>query len=200
MSFQNYLFKIIIILWLFEVLNNFIVLPFETLFIKDQTINKSDYYSILFQNELYTNLSIGNPPQNVKSLFKMELSEFSLFEGAFNYNLSSTSEKGIWDINVNFLWHLVVYPVKDYFYFTSFNSYNDLEKYSNLKNINEKNEETTLFNIIKTNKTTFLIVPIPPYYSNINFYYFGRIGLRLYEKYYFDSLEFVIAFKNTTDI
>ena len=130
----------------------------------------------------------------------MELSGFSLYQGAYNHNLSSTSVKGIWDLNANYLWRFMAYPVKDYFYFTSFNSYNDLKKYLNSKNKNDKGGGTNLFNITKTSKTSFLVVPNPPSYSNTNFYYFGMIGLRLNEKYHLDGPEFVITFKKECNI
>ena len=122
--FINNINRIILVIY-FNAVNNFFVLPFETIYVKDQSIDNNTYYNILFQNELYTNLSIGNPPQNTKSLLKMEISGFEIYQGAFNYNLSTTSEKGIWDLNVNRLWHFMSYPIKDYFYFISFNSYNN---------------------------------------------------------------------------
>ena len=59
--------KIFLLLILYELISNFYILPFETVYLKDQSNNKDDYYNILFQNELYTNLSIGTPPQTVPS-------------------------------------------------------------------------------------------------------------------------------------
>ena len=58
MSYQNsfnFIIEIFLI-QLFHFINNFYVLPFETIYIKDETINGTDYHSNLIQNELYVNL------------------------------------------------------------------------------------------------------------------------------------------------
>ena len=124
----------------------------------------------------------------------MDLSGFSIYQGAFNVNLSLTAEKGIWDMNINRALRLLSYPVKDYFYFSSFNTYKDLEKYI-ISIKNKRDEENKLLNITKTSKTSFIIMSNPPTYSNKNYYYFGIIGLRLNEQYYLDGPEFIISFK-----
>lgn len=190
--------KIFLLLILYELISNFYILPFETVYLKDQSNNKDDYHNILFQNELYTNLSIGTPPQTVPSLLKMDLNGFSLYQGAFNYNLSSTSQKGIWDLNVNYLWYYLAYPIKDYFYFNSFTSYDDFNIYA--KSLNKITDLTNLYNITKTSKISFLVMEKPPNYSNKKYYYYGIIGLRLNEKYYRDAPEFILTFKNSKDI
>ena len=56
------------------------------------------------------------------------------------------------------------------------------------------------FNIIKTNKISFLVMYNPPEYSNKNYYYYGIIGLRFNEQYYLDGPEFVHTFKKSKDI
>ena len=181
--FINNINRIILVIY-FNAVNNFFVLPFETIYVKDQSIDNNTYYNILFQNELYVNLSIGNPPQNTKSLLKMEISGFEIYQGAFNYNLSSTSEKGIWDLNVNRLWHFMSYPIKDYFYFISFNSYdNFINCYIKDNKLNYE-----LLNIAKTNKISFLVMYNPPEYSNKNYYYYDIIGLKFNEQYYLDPI------------
>ena len=181
-----------IIILLLKVINSFFVLPFETIYVKDNTIRIQDYYSILFQNELYCNLSIGNPIQNIKSLLKMDLSGFNIYQGAFNHNLSTTSKTGIWDLNLDRIWHSLSYPVKDYFYFYNFYSYAHLSSY--LKNENMKQNNS--FIIKKTEKTSFIVMKNAPSYSNRNYYYFGIIGLRLNEHSRLDGPEFVSTFKN----
>ena len=171
------------ILLLLKAINCFFVLPFETIYVKDNTIKTQDYYNILFQNELYCNLSIGNPIQNIKSLLKMDLSGFNIYQGAYNHNLSTTSKMGIWDLNLNRIWHSLSYPVKDNFYFNYFNSY------AHLKN------DSSYF-IKKTDKTSFIVMKNAPSYSNKNYYYYGIIGLRLNEHSHLDGPEFLTTFKS----
>ena len=51
---------------LFKFINNFYVLPFDNILVKDETINNSDYHSNLTQNELYVNLSMVPQNKNLK--------------------------------------------------------------------------------------------------------------------------------------
>ena len=163
-----------VILLILKAINCFFVLPFETIYVKDNAIKYENYYSVLFQNELYCNLSIGSPIQNIKSLLKMDLSGFNIYQGAYNYNLSTTSQTGIWDLNLDRTWRSLSYPVKDHFYF-----------YTNKS-----------FIIKKTEKTSFIIMKDAPSYSNKNYYFYGIIGLRLNEHSHFDGPEFITTFKN----
>ena len=94
------------------------------------------------------------------------------------------AQKKGWDLNANRLWHFMSYPIKDYFYFISFNSYNNFINCT-IKN-NKLNYE--LVNIIKTNKISFLVMYNPPEYSNKNYYYYDIIGLRFNEQYYLDPI------------
>ena len=189
-----YFFKNIISLFLiFKIINNFLILPFETIYIKDELIKNDDYYNILFQNELYTNISVSTPLQEIKTLLKMDSSGFILYEGSFNYNLSTSIEKGTWDLNVGWQWRQSSFPAKDYFYFSQLNSYKDLDMFKL-----EKEKK----NLIKTNKTSFVIVQkkTQSSYSNKNFFYYGLIGLKLNENSYSTIPEFVISLRKTKDI
>ena len=192
MTFLFLLFHINILFFLFKTIYNFYVLPIETIFIKNKDIQKEDYYNILFQNELYTNLSIGEPRQTVKSLIKMDGSGFLLYNGSYNYCLSSTVDGIEPNLEV-----YVYYPLKDYFFISSFSSYNEFETYlSNLKNLyNESNNNT-----IRTNKTLFVITKTLTGYDNKNFYNFGIIGLKLNKRSFLYGLEFITSFKQSNDI
>ena len=192
MTFLLLLFHINILFFLFKTIHNFYVLPIETIFIKDKDIQKEDYYNILFQNELYTNLSIGEPRQTVKSLIKMDGSGFLLYNGSYNYSLSSTVDGIEPNLEV-----YIYYSLKDFFFINSFSSYNEFETYlSKLKNVyNETNN-----NIIRTNKTLFVTTKTLTGYDNKNFYNFGIIGLKLNKRSLLYGLEFITSFKQSNDI
>ena len=87
-------------------------------------------------------------------LLKMDSSGFILYEGAFNHNSSLSIEKGVWDTNVGWFWRQNSFPAKDIFYFSKINTYNEFYKYLSISE-KEKNNDN---NIIKTNKTSFIIV------------------------------------------
>ena len=70
-------FFLIFFIFLFQSSFCFIALPFNTIFIKNDSITpKNDYRAIMLQNELYVNISLGNPIQNVTSILKMDLYGF----------------------------------------------------------------------------------------------------------------------------
>ena len=192
-SFKFNLFSLIFWIILCKLINSFVILPFETLFIKDDSIKIIDYYNTLFQNELYTNLSVSTPIQNIKTLLKMDSSGFILYEGAFNHNSSVTIEKGKWDTNVGWLWRQTSFPAKDYFYLYKLNSHKELEQFILDKNNN---------NLVKTNKTSFIVVnkTQESSYNNKNFFYYGLIGLKLVENSNFNMPEFVISLRKERDI
>jgi hypothetical protein len=125
----------------------------------------------------------------------MDLSGFNIYKGAFNYKISITSKAGIWDLNLDRIWHSLSYPVKDYFYFYNFNSYAHLRNYSScLKNENMKENKSII--IKKTEKTSFIVMKNAPSYANKNYYYYGIIGLRLNEHSRLNGPEFVNTFKS----
>jgi len=189
---RNYFY---LLLSLSNVINSFFILPFETIFIKDESIKADDYYDKLFQNELYSNLSLSIPLQNIKTLIKMDSSGFILYEGAFEHNSSTSIEKGVWDTRVGWLWRQNSFPAKDFFYFTRLNSYKDLDK-----SVLEGDKED--HNKIRTNKTSFIVVykKTQSITSNKNFFYYGLIGLKLVENSYFSVPEFVVSLRKTRDI
>lgn len=194
MPFQkrNYFY---LLLSFFNVINTFFVLPFETIYIKDESIRSDEYYDKLFQNELYTNLSLSIPVQNIKTLIKMDSSGFILYEGAFDHNSSTSVEKEVWDTRVGWLWRQNSFPAKDYFYFTRLNSYKDLNNYELVKDKENLNK-------VRTNKTSFIIVhkKTQSISSNKDFFYYGLIGLKLIENSYFSVPEFVVSFRKTRGI
>ena len=67
-KYYSLTFEFLIILIFFQFINNFLLLPFETIKIKDEAITGTDFHSSLMQNELYANLSIGIPKQDFQAL------------------------------------------------------------------------------------------------------------------------------------
>ena len=167
------IFEIILILFL--PINNVYILPFDTITLNNplQSSQNSEFYNQLFQTELYVNLTIGTPPQNVKSLIKFDSPGFYINEGAFNYTLSSTSKKYYWPIS-KYFFNSVSYMVGDIFYINFYKSYNDF--------ITNKNNAQEL-NIIKTNETLFIVINKDRKNINKNiFYNYGYVGLDYKEK------------------
>ena len=125
MYINNYFyFKIIESVYIIEFITSFYVLPFETIYVKDETINNTnDFITDLMQNELYVNLSMGTPKQDFKAIIKMDKYGFIIYEDAYNCNISSTYEIVDEDLTISWVWSYISYPSKDHFYLPSFNSY-----------------------------------------------------------------------------
>ena len=174
-------------------INCFYVLPFDTIFIKDETINATDYHTKLVQSELYVNLSIGTPEQKIKTILKMDKYGFLIYEGALNYNKSETYEKVDEDLRISWLFSYISIPSKDHLYLPSFNTYNDL-----YNTINTNNDNINNYNIHKTNKTVFLRIQQKPGTShNFNkmFNNYGIIGLKFNNYSIFNAPEFILSLK-----
>jgi len=168
-------------LLLLKHINNYYVLKFNTIFILDDSLQENqNFYNYLFQNELYTNLSIGFPPKDVKSLIKFESKGFFIYQGAFNYTLSSTANKKYWPIE-KWFYNSIAYKISDYFYF-------------NCSDISNKNVKS---NIYKTNQTIFVVINKPKDNINKNYINYGIIGLSYYDKGSNESPESYYSFINT---
>ena len=181
-------------LLLFQYINNFYILPFDTIIIKDETIKNIDYHSNLTQNELYVNLSMGNPKQDFKSILKMDKYGFVIYEGALKYNLSNSLEKVDEDFSIGWGSSYDYTPLKDNFYLISFNSYNDF---------NNNKKTISSYNITKTNKITFLRIEPKngtSYYFNKMFNNYGIIGLKLNTLINFNAPELIPTLRNLKEI
>ena len=199
MNFQNYsyLYIAIVLFFLFQFINCFYVLPFETININDEKIKNINYHSLLIQNELYVNLTIGSPKQDFKSLLKMEKYGFLIYEEALNYNLSTSYEKVEEDLKIGWLNNYISLPSKDNFYLPSFNSYKEFYNFISIKQKDKK------YNIIKTKKAVFLRIQHKPGesdYFNNKYYKYGIIGLKYNYKSYYNSPEFVVSLKDINEI
>ena len=131
---------------LFQFINNFYVLPFDTIIIKDETIINTDYHTNLTQSELFVNLNMGNPKQEFKSILKMDKYGFIIYEGALKFNLTSSLEKVDEEFTIGWGSSYNYTPLKDNFYLSCYNSYSDFNN----------NKQVISYNITKTNKITFL--------------------------------------------
>ena len=181
---KKYNIILFIIYVLIKQIKNFYVLPFHTVLINDGLLKENiDLYDYLFQSELYTNLTIGSPPQIVKSLIKFESNGFYIYQGAFNYTLSSSSKKYYWQID-KWFFNSVSYMITDHFYFNLYNTFNNF----NNKNIKD--------NKIKTNETLFIIISKIKENINKNYINYGIIGLAYNDKKSLESPESGINFIN----
>ena len=183
--FGNYIIITLLILS-FDKINNFVALPFSTIFIKDKTINETNYFANLTQTEIYVNLTIGSNKEMIKSVLKMEKNGFIIYEKAYDFKNSSTYETFDKDINIRWIPSSSRFPSKDELDLFYYESYKDF-----IENKADKN------NI--TNKTEFLRVEEihekSPNYFNDMFYEYGIIGLQLIANSYYTGLEFVKSLK-----
>ena len=179
MYYRKYNFILSIIYVLIKHIKNFYALPFDTVLTKDDSLKENiDLYEYLFENNLYTNLTIGSPPQIVKSLIKFESKGFYIYQGAFNYTLSSTSKKYHWKID-KWFFNSISYMITDHFYFKSFNDYINIQP-----------------NIIKTNETLLIVISKIKENINKNYFNYGILGLSYNEKNTLESPESGINFMN----
>ena len=176
MYFKKYKNGLCLIYLLVKQINNFYILPFDSILIKDVLLNENlSFYDYLFQNELYTNLSIGTPSQNVKSIITFESKGFYIYQEAFNYSLSSTAKKYYWQFN-KYFFNSMSYMITDHFYFNYYNK--------NLTN-----------NIFKTNEALFIIISNKK--EKKKYFNYGFIGLAYEDKKVYESPETTIEFINT---
>ena len=145
-SYFHFSIKFELFLFLsFKLINCFYIIPFDTIYIKDETINETNnYLNDIMQNELYINLSMGIPKQDLRVVFKMDRAGFIIYEDALKYNLSESYEEVDEKIDIGWAINTISFPSKDHFYLCSISSYKDIDK------IKENCE------MKRTNKTKFI--------------------------------------------
>lgn len=184
MSYIKKYYIFIILSVILEISFCFIALPFNTIFIKNDTVSpKNDYRVQMLQNEIYVNFSAGTPMQNIVFILKMDLYGFLLYNGSFNKNLSKTYEYIDNERKLNNILQINSITAKDYFYLPSYNSYNDF-------NNNKKNNLKSKAEFLWLQKVKGSITKFNDVYEN-----YGIIGLQInyYTKYYV-APELVTAF------
>ena len=99
--FNRKLLQIILIKELFSIINcSFMITNFST--INYNRNNTYDFMSIIFNNEIYSYLSIGTPQQKLKIILNGNEQTFYITEKTYNHSLSSTY-KGAKNSDVYFL-------------------------------------------------------------------------------------------------
>ena len=175
-------------------INSYVVLPFNTMFMKDPRINETDYFTNLTQNILYVNFSVGSKKKEIKVAIKGDKNGFLIYQKAYEY-LNSDSSESVDDEegNMKLQWapQCQAFPSKDNLYLSFFNSYKEFRE-------GKKGE------IKMTNKTTFLRTR-DTHEENINFfnkmyYGYGFIGLLLTNNLAFQPPEFVKSLKESKNI
>ena len=57
---------------------------------QENSLNKNDFMFRLFTDDVYINLTIGSPPQIVKTIWNMNKYSFKIYSSSFNFNKSMT--------------------------------------------------------------------------------------------------------------
>jgi len=187
-------FFLIFFIFLFQSSFCFIALPFNTIFIKNDSITpKNDYRAIMLQNELYVNISLGNPIQNVTSILKMDLYGFSFYNGSFKRNMSKTYEQIEKEMRLRCILQVKAICSKDYFYIPSFSSYKSFNEYSQTKKgkLPLENIKVEKLDFLWLRKNKDSISKFNNVYEN-----YGIIGLKLDFYKYFPAPEFAKTFKD----
>ena len=125
---SSFIFIIIILYLNSTKINCFVVLPFNTIFIKDKTIILKNYFSDLTQTELYVNFTIGSSNETMKSVIKMDKSGFIIYEKAYNYTNSTSYEKFDTSIDIRWIPKSIRFPSRDNTYLLQYHSYKDFMK------------------------------------------------------------------------
>ena len=181
---------------IFEYTNCFIAIPFNTIWVKNDSISpQNDYRAKMLQNELYLNISVGTPKQNIKAILKMDLNGFVIYNGSFNRSSSESYEIIDTERRLTCFPQISFATSKDYFYIPSFDSYKDFNKYvSNPNNYS---------NDIQTRKSEFMwVTKLKDSITQFNdmFENYAIIGLKIYYSRYFIAPEFVTKSGNFTGI
>lgn len=188
-------------IWIFTFSNCFIVLPFNTIFIKNVSVSpQNDYRAQLLENDIYVNFSLGTPEQTISAILKMDIYGFYLYNGSFNKNLSSTYELIDNERRQNCIPQINTFTSYDYFNLPTFNSFSEYNKYFSNKN---KDKQNKLKNIIKKERAEFLYAQkVKGSITKYNDMYekFGIIGLKINSQKYYIPPEFVLTFKEMKDI
>ena len=191
MFMKRFFYINLFFLLLLKFSNSFIALPINTIYIRNESITpRNDYRAELLQNQIYVNLSLGTPIQNVTSIIRMEYYGFSVFNYSFKSNLSETYEFIDDEVRLTCYLQLKSTTVKDYCYVPSFNSFNEFNEYVS----NPQKSK----NVMKSEKVLFLILQKHPgSITQFNDIYqnYGIIGLKLnLDKRYY-APEFVTTFE-----
>ena len=160
---------------------NYILIPFDSMIYnpKNDVAIKEDALSSLFSEDVYFNLTIGNPKQTIKVFIRLDQYELRIKESKYISSLSNS-----------FKYHLINQKIicKENFYFTTLNTLEDLNNFIHSDKINKHKKENELIKEYKNvsfvylNDTTnnqYLEKELLYYeYDKIIKYNYGMLGLK----------------------
>ena len=199
----SFIFIIYICFYLIQINGNYILIPIDSMIYnpkKDNAI-KEDALSSLFSEDIYFNLTIGNPKQVIKVLIRLDHYELRIKEP--NY-ISSLSD--------SFKYYLINKKIicKENFYFTTLNTLEDLNNFIHSDKTNKHKKEKELIREYKNvsfvylNDTTnnrFIQTELIDYdYNKILKYNYGILGLRNRKYKEEESPQFVESLKELKKI
>ena len=159
--------------FLINVIGKYILIPFDSFIFnpKNNFMIKRDVLSSRYKEDIFFNLSIGTPQQDLKMLVRLDQYELRIKEPNYISSLSKTFKLN--QINEKFI-------CNDNFYFMTINSNKELNDFINSNNINKEKKEKE---IIKE-------------YKNLTFVYFNDTTNNKYIEYDLSEYESDMLFKN----
>ena len=194
MSFVFNYFFILFFISLFIYSSSIIIFPFEIISPNyELSLDKVDLMSYLYNLSLYSNFSIGNPPQKVKSFIKFDKSGFNIPCKAYNHEDSKTYQELDKNLKIKDEIEYTGSFSTDNIKLINIDSYNLsqlLLKSENFKLINDEKFKTTYENVSFINKLT----------DEVGYKNYGYIGLKFPDKDKFGIINFVPLLKNNNII
>ena len=129
---------------------NYILIPFD-IFIYNPKYNNSlqeDFLSMKFSEDIYINLTIGNPKQIIKAVLRLDQYELIITEQNYNYALSNSFKFNNYIQNK--------YTCNDTFHLITINTSNELNDYIHKDKVYKQNLEQSLYKVHKDIKFVFL--------------------------------------------
>jgi hypothetical protein len=178
-----------------EIATNYIIIPFDTFIYnpKKNTILQNDILSMKLYEDIYSNISMANPAQNIKTLLRLDKYEITIKEPKYNSSLSNSFKlKSIQDKLIG----------NESFYFLTIDSLEELNKYIKDEGMSTKNIDKNFYKEYKDIKFVYINET-----SNYKFlekelsdreiekiiaYNYSMLGLRLrfmYSDYYPDFIQ-----------
>jgi len=185
----NYFF-ILYFISFFIYSSSIIIIPFEIISANyELSSDKIDLMSYLYNLSLYSNFSIGNPPQQIKSFIKFDKSGFNIPYNAYNHEDSKTYQELDKSKKIKDEIEYTCTFSSDDIKLININSYNFsqlLLKSENVNLINGEKYKTIYTNVSFINKLS----------DEIGYKNYGYIGLKFPDKDKFGIINFVPLLKN----
>ena len=178
-----------------EIATNYIIIPFDTFIYnpKNNIILQNDILSMKLYEDIYSNISMASPAQNIKTLLRLDKYEITIKEPKYNSSLSNSFKlKSIQDKLIG----------NESFYFLTIDSLEELNKFIKDEGMSTKNIDKNFYKEYKDIKFVYINET-----SNYKFlekelndreiekiiaYNYSMLGLRLrfmYSDYYPDFIQ-----------